>query len=167
MNQTSNQYRILAVSLSSRGFGYASIEGENTLLDHGKKRIIGDKNAGSLEGIEKVIARNQPAVLVLQDINNAKGTRRVPRIKKLHRKIVMLAKKEKIKVVSISGKELRGILLGNEAGTKHEMAELLAKRFPDELASRLPPKRKTWKSEDSRMDIFDALALVMAFRIKK
>jgi hypothetical protein len=38
---------------------------------------------------------------------------------------------------------------------------------PDELASRLPPKRKTWKSEDSRMDIFDAGALVVAFRIKK
>ena len=108
MNQTSNQYRILAVSLSSRGFGYASIEGENTLLDHGKKRIIGDKNAGSLEGIEKVIARNQPAVLVLQDINNAKGTRRVPRIKKLHRKIVMLA----MLIAALGPKLVRGIQVG-------------------------------------------------------
>ena len=45
------------------------------------------------------------------------------------------------------------------------MAELLAKKFPDELASRLPPKRKPWKSEDSRMDIFDAVALAVAFRM--
>jgi Holliday junction resolvasome RuvABC endonuclease subunit len=167
MNQTSEQSRILAVSLSTRGFGYAAIEGKNAILDYGKKRINGNKNAGSLAGIEKVMDRNQPEVLVLQDVNNAKGTRRVPRIKKLHSKIVAMAKNKKIKVVRISGTELRGRLLGNENGTKQEMAELLAKQFPDELASQLTPKRKTWKSEDSRMDIFDAVALVVAFRMKK
>jgi hypothetical protein len=43
------------------------------------------------------------------------------------------------------------------------MAEMLATQFPDELASRLPPKRKPWKSEDSRMDIFDAMALAVVF----
>jgi hypothetical protein len=62
------------------------------------------------------------------------------------------------------GFNLCGML--NENETKQEMAELLAKQFPDELASQLPLKRKTWKSEDSRMDIFDAVALVVAFRIK-
>jgi hypothetical protein len=167
MNHTSEQSRILAVSLSTRGFGYAAIDGENAILDYGKKRINGNKNAGSLAGIKQVIARNQPEVLVLQDVDNAKGTRRVPRIKELHRKIVVLAKKQKIMVVKISGKELRALLLGNEEGTKQEMAELLVKQFPDELASQLPPKRKTWKSEDSRMDTFDAMALAVAFRMKK
>jgi hypothetical protein len=93
---------------------------------------------------------NQSGILVLQDVNNVKGTLRVPRIKELHRKIVALAKNKKIKVITMSGKVLRATLLGNEDGTKHEMAELLAKQFPDELGSRLPPKRKTWKSEDSR-----------------
>jgi len=43
---------------------------------------------------------------------------------------------------------------------------MLAKQFPDELASRLPPKRKTWESEDSRMDIFDAVALAVTFWLK-
>jgi hypothetical protein len=167
MNQTSEQSRILAVSLSTRGFRYAAIEGENTILDYGKMRINGDKNAGSLTGIEKVLARNRPEILVLQEVRNAKGTRRVPRIKELHRMIVALAKKRKIMLVRISAKELRAILLGNEDGTKQEMAELLAKHFPDELASQLPPKRKTWKSEDSRMDTFDAVGLAVAFRMKK
>jgi hypothetical protein len=45
------------------------------------------------------------------------------------------------------------------------MAELLAKQFPDELASRLPPKRKAWTSEDARMDIFDAVGLAVVFRM--
>jgi hypothetical protein len=43
------------------------------------------------------------------------------------------------------------------------MVELLARQFPDELASRLPPPRKSWTSEDARMDIFEAVGLVLAF----
>jgi hypothetical protein len=57
-------------------------------------------------------------------------------------------------------------LLGNPKGTKQQMAELLVMQFPDELASRLPPKRKTWESEDGRMDIFDAVALAVVSRMK-
>jgi hypothetical protein len=62
---------------------------------------------------------------------------------------------------------MRSVLLGKPKGTKQEIAELLAGKYPDELASRLPPKRKPWKSEDTRMDIFDAVALAVVFRMKK
>src|ERR1039457_457954 len=113
-----------------------------------------------------MIARFQPDVLVLHDVN-AKGTYRAPRIKELHRKVVALAKKHKLKVERLSNTELRTILLDDPKGTKHDMAKRIAKQFPDELASRMPPKRKAWTSEVSRMDIFDAVALVMTFRLKK
>jgi hypothetical protein len=73
--------------------------------------------------------------------------------------VITLVTNNKLKTVTISGKELRIALLGNEAGTKQEMAELLAKKFPAELASRLPSKRKSWQSEDARMDIFEAVEL--------
>ena len=43
------------------------------------------------------------------------------------------------------------------------LAEMLAGKFPEELASRLPPKRRPWMSEDPRMDIFDAVGLAVAF----
>jgi predicted subunit of tRNA(5-methylaminomethyl-2-thiouridylate) methyltransferase len=165
MNQTSKQFRILAVSLSSRGFGYAVMEGDNALILYGKMIINKSKNARSLAHIEKMFVRNKPDVLVLQDVD-AKGTRRDPRIKNLHRKAVALAKKRKIKVVKISGTKLRSALLGNPKGTKQEMAESLAKQFPDELALRLPMKRKAWTSEDARMDIFDAVGLVVVFRMR-
>jgi hypothetical protein len=165
MNQTSKQFRSLAVSLSSRGFGYAVMEGGSALILYGKMIINQDKNARALAHIEKLITRKQPDVLVLQDVN-AKGTRRNPRIKELHRQVVTLAKQHKIKVVKIAGTELRNTLLGNPKGTKQEMAKTLAKQFPDELASRLPPKRKPWASEDTRMGIFDAVALALALRIK-
>lgn len=164
MNQTSQRDRILGVSFSTRGFGYAVIEGGITLIDFGKKRIYGDKNAGSLAGIKKVIARNLPDVLVLQDVDKPKGTKRVQRIKKLHRTVIALAKTRKIKVSMFSGKRLRAALLNNEDGTKHEIAELMAKQFPDELAGLLPPKRTVAMNEDARMDIFDAVGLVASLR---
>jgi hypothetical protein len=77
MNQPSNEFRILAVSLSSRGFGYAVMEGGNKLILYGKKIFNYDKNARSLAQIEKVIAHNQPDVLVLQDVN-AKSMLKIP-----------------------------------------------------------------------------------------
>jgi len=47
------------------------------------------------------------------------------------------------------------------------MAEFIAKQFPDELASRVPPRRKAWTSEINRMDIFDEVALAVVFRMNK
>jgi hypothetical protein len=35
------------------------------------------------------------------------------------------------------------------------------------LASRLPPKRRPWENEDGRMDIFDAVALALVFRLSQ
>ena len=63
----------------------------------------------------------------------------------------------------LSRKQVREVFFANDEGTKQEQAELLAARFPEELGSRLPPKRKPWKSEDSRMDIFDAVAFAGHF----
>lgn len=166
MDQTSKQFRILAVSLSSRGFGYAVMEGDKRLVVCGKKIFDNDKNIRSLAHLEKMITRNQPDVMALHDVN-AKGSFRATRIKQLHRKVFALARQRKIRVVTVSAKELRGMILGNQKGTKHEMAQAIANQFSDELASRLPPKRKDWTSEDSRMDIFDAVGLALHATIKK
>lgn len=160
MNQ--HQFCTLAISLSSRGFGYAVMEGDTSLICYANKAFKQDRNARSLVQIGKIITLYQPNLLVLQDVN-AKGTRRAPRIKELHRKVLALAKKHNLKAMKISQTKLRVALLGREAGTKQELAELMAGRFPDELAAHLPPKRKTWESEDSRMDIFDAVVLAAAF----
>lgn len=158
------QIRILAISLSTYGFGYAVMENGCRLVNYGKKVIPKDKNTKSLAGIEKMMVRSKPEFLVLQDVD-AEGTHRAPRIKELHKKVLTLAKKHKLKSVKISQKQLRLTLLGREDGTKQEMAELMASRFSDELSSRLPPKRKPWLSEDSRMDIFDAVGLVAALQL--
>ena len=163
MKTTSKQFRILAISLSSRGFGYAVLEGNSRLISYGHTVINKNKNVRSLAHISKMIIRNEPDVIALRSVE-AKGTHRSPRIKRLHTDVVALAKKQKLKVAEISGPQLRNCLLVSPNGTKQEMAESLAKNFPDELASRLPPKRKIYTSEDSRMDIFDAVGLTVALK---
>ncbi|SRR6266704_4230015 len=161
---TPKQLRILTVALSTRGFGFAVTEGRKTIIECGGRAAAGDKNAQSLVKIRKLVDFYRPGVLVLQDVT-AKGSRRAPRIKLLNQQVIEEVRKRNIKVSLISGKQLRILLLGDEKGTKQEMAEMLAKDFPDELASRLPPKRRPWTSEDCRMDIFDAVALAVAFEM--
>lgn len=157
---TSKQIRILAIAPSARGFGYCAME-DRAILEWGYKGAEGDKNARSLAKIERLMKQFLPGVLVVPEVND-KGCRRAPRIKALHREMIKLAAAHKCKVALISGKSLRNSLLGNVTGTKHEMANMLAQKFPD-LAAKLPPRRRAWESEDGRMDLFDAVGLATVF----
>lgn len=159
------QTRIAAVSLSTNGFGFAVME-SNALVQHGNKVISGDKNVNTLAQIAKLLIKLRPDVLVLHDVN-AKGTYRNQRIKTLHKSVVMVARKRKLKVVTISGVALRTTLLNDSQGTKHDLAKRVAEMFPNELASRLPPKRKAWTSERRRMDLFEAVGLAVAFQCEE
>ena len=166
MNQiASKQIRIVAIALTARGFGYSVME-NHMMLECGHKEVRGNKNSQSVYKIEKLLKQFLPSVLVLQDVNAA-GCRRAPRIKTLHRQIIELAANRKIKVSLLSGKTLRVALVGDVKGTKHEMAEFLAQKYPVELAAKLPPKRRAWENEDGRMDMFDAVGLAAVFWMPK
>ncbi|MEI6078996.1 MAG: hypothetical protein WCS94_25710 [Verrucomicrobiota bacterium] len=154
--------RILAIAPLSRGLGYAVMEGPDKLVACGNKAVLHNKNAGALAWVKKFLQFYQPDVLVLPNVQ-AKDTRRAVRIKTLHRNIVALAQKQQLKVRLVSVTQVRERLLGDKKGTKQAVAEALAKTFPVELESRLPPKRRPWMSEDPRMDIFDAVGLAAVF----
>ena len=61
----------------------------------------------------------------------------------------------------ITGRDVNRAFVGFESN-KYEVASALAKQFPT-LASKLPPKRKCWQSEDYRMSLFDTAALGVAY----
>ena len=157
-----NTVRILAIAPTTRGFGYAVMEGPSSLIVFSNKSILKNKNARTLVWVEKFIRRYEPAVMVLPAVNAA-DTRRAKRIKQLHQRLIALATQHNLKVKLITGTKVRERLLGQIKGNKQSLAEMLAGLFPIELAPRLPPKRKVWKSEDPRMDIFDAAGLAVAF----
>jgi Holliday junction resolvasome RuvABC endonuclease subunit len=166
MNQINpKHFRILAIAPSTRGFGFAVLEGQETLVDWGVKTVKGDKNVQSLAKVKKLIAHYQPGVLVLEDAS-AKGSRRSPRIRKLSQQIIKMAANRKVSVKLFSRDQVMKTFIADGQGTKHALAEIMAKRFPEELGSRLPPKRRPWMSEDSRMNIFDAVTLVLMLRLK-
>jgi Holliday junction resolvasome RuvABC endonuclease subunit len=164
VNKTFPKYpRILAIAPSTRGFGYAVLEGHNILVDWGVRSIKGDKNAGSIEKVEKMIALYEPQVMVLED-TGAKESRRSPRIQALTKQLIAVAESRTIKVALFPRKQVRQVFFADGCGTKHALAEIIARQFPEELGFRLPPKRRPWMSEDSRMDIFDAVALGLVIR---
>jgi len=157
--------RVLAIAPSTRGFGFALFEGQGVLVDWGVKSVQGDKNRRSLTKVEEMIVHYQPEVIALEDMAE-EDSRRSNRIRTLSRRISALAARFNVHIEVCSRKQIRQVFFANGGGTKHALAEILARRFPEELGLRLPPKRKPWKSEDCRMDIFDAVALAVSLRLR-
>jgi len=166
MTLQSKPFRILAIAPSSRGFGFVILEGEETLVDWGVKQADGNKNAQSLAKIRKLLTHYQPELVVLQN-TSSEHCRRSPRIKALTKRIRAAVIKRKIKVALFSHEQVRGVFFDNGLGTKDRLAEILAKKFPEQLGSILPPKRRAWMSEHYRMPIFDAVGLAVVFRVKR
>lgn len=153
--------RVLGIAPSSRGFGFALMEGENTLVDWGVKPVkSGDKNARSLSNFGNLITHYRPNVIVVE---STQGSRRGSRVLALTHEIVAMAEEEHIKVKGFSRKQVNLGFFRDEHGTKQALAEYLATRFPEELSFRLPKKRRLWTSENYQMDIFDAVALAQHF----
>jgi hypothetical protein len=159
MKASSKHLRVLAIAPSSRGFGFALLEGQEKLVDWGVKTIRGDKNAGTLVKVGEMIAHNKPDKIVLED--HSSGSRRSPRIRSLGKEIVALAENNHVFVALRSQSQVRKLFFADGEGTIYALAQILAARFPEELGSRLPPERRPWMSEDYRMDIFDAVALAL------
>jgi len=163
MNQSSTTSRSLALAPSTRGFGFAVLEGEK-LVDWGIKPVTGDKNARSVAKFEELLTLYHPALLVLED---PESTRRSPRIRNLHAQLVVVAKKHQLTVKVLTRAKVRSTFFTDGEGTKHALATILAERYTEELQCRLPRKRRAWMSEASGMGIFDAVALALAARGKK
>jgi hypothetical protein len=71
------------------------------------------------------------------------------------------SQERRIPVRYVTRRAVEQAFLGHD-GNKHEIATVLAQRFPA-LAAKLPPKRKCWQSEDYRISVFDAAALGVGY----
>ena len=146
------------------GFGYAVFEGPESILECGIKTARWEKNAQALRKIGKLVFHFNPAVLVLEN-TDVTGSRRSPRIRELGQEIIALAKSRKIKVKLFSRDRVLKTIIPDRRGTKHAMAEIIARRFPEQLATQLPPERALWDSESPRMAMFEAVALALVFQM--
>jgi len=152
---------VLAIDPSSQGFGFAALEGSSALIDWGAKSARTDKNPKGLLKVKDLIALYHPQVIVLEN-PTSKGSRRCRRIQHFLKSIRIIARAKRIKARAFSPSDMRRAFSLPASSTKHEIATIIARIFP-ELAPRLPPVRRPWMSQDYRMQIFDAVALALTF----
>ncbi len=151
--------RILAIDPTHRGFGYVVLEGPQLLVDWGIRDVRSKKNARSTEAVAGLLELYQPEVLIVED-STARGSRRRERVRQLILELGELARGHKVQVRRISRLKVKQTFASQGATNKHQIARAIAVQFP-ELTSRLPPERKPWMSEDTRMAIFDAMAMAI------
>lgn len=154
------ELRVIAIHPISRAFGWVVLEGQQRLIDWGVKYGNTDRRASWLPGFAELLDYFDPHMAVFED-TTAPGSRRCRRIQELIAGAVRLAAVRRIRSRRIPRQKVKDVFVQLGATTKHQVAAVIAKRFP-ELDPRLPPLRKPWMSEDDRMSIFDAMAFAIA-----
>lgn len=162
MTSPRRYHLVLAIYLNSRGFAYAIFEGETAPLDWGAVEVRGeDKRTRVLLRVGSLLSRYVPDVVVLQDTGD-RGTRRNHRIRRLNEDVAEHAESFCIPITTFSRAQVQRCFQYLGAVTKDNLAAEIAKDIPA-FERFLPPARKVWKSEDARMGIFDAAALVLTY----
>ena len=156
--------RVLAIDPTTKGFGFAVLEGPDGLIDWGVRHASGNRNHRNRRCREEaaaLIAQYQPEVLVVE-CTSAKGCRRRRRVRRLIKGLLILARQQRLRARRISRRSVLRSFGQSSAANKYRVAVTLTERFP-ELAPHLPPERKLGDSEDERMAIFDALSFDWTF----
>lgn len=151
--------RVLGVSPSSRGFGYAVFEGPGEVIDWGVQAIPSNERARRIARIEALIDWYAPDVIVVENCTG-QGSRRGVKTRRQIEALVRIAQKRRIKAKSYSRAVIRQCFARFNARGKDAIARVIAHEFP-EMEPRLPPPRRPWMSEDTRMGMFDAAALAL------
>ena len=151
--------RVLGIDPYSSGVGFAVVEEGIGLVDWGLRNTRKPDNRKAISAIAKLIDRFKPDILALEDWEAA-GARRCERIETLLN-LIATGKWEGLRVRLVSLREIRALGPLPDTSTKYGRASFFAEQFP-ELHAFLPPIRKPWMSEDSRMSIFDAVAFAVA-----
>jgi hypothetical protein len=163
MRSGSHRYPLtMSIHPTSRGFGWVAFEGPFTPYDWGIVFANGsDKNGVCLRAAEKLVGRMQPETLVLEDFGRRTSSR-ANRIVRLCQSLVGLATDRGAEVVILSRADIQASFSHAGARSRQEIAEAVC-RHVDAFRYRLPSARRIWESEDRRMGLFSAAALVLAY----
>lgn len=118
-----------------------------------------DKNEKCLHRVDQMLTRLLPHTLVLEEFERGASSK-VDRITRLCRGIVSMAVARGVEVAVYARSEVQACFASVGARSRHEIAEAIVRNI-EALRHKLPPKRKPWQSEDRRMALFAAAALVL------
>lgn len=151
--------KTLGIYPTSRGFGWAVFDTPFSLVDAGLFTEFRHKNEACLDRITFLIAKHEPQAVVLEDFEG-RESRRHHRIRGLCRSIQTVAVDRGHGVAVYSRDDVRETFADEGAATRDDIAAAVARRVPA-LRHRLPPPRTAYDSEDKRLAIFNAAALVL------
>jgi hypothetical protein len=157
---TTGEERIIALDVRSGHFGFVVFEGPNEILAWGVKSFRSGYNAVKIPATAKFLSlldEFAPSAVVIRE----RPIGRTAKKPKLFSIIKRQVGSRRIPLRFITPRDVNRAFVGFESN-KYQVASVLARQFPS-LASRLPPKRKCWQSEDYRMGIFDAAAGGLAY----
>lgn len=150
---------VLGWKPSSHGFAWVAFESPFSIFDWGQSEARGEKNTRCLALLERLLERLQPELVVLEAFEGP-GTRQSPRIRRLCRGAVSLARDRGVDVTWLSRADVQAAFAPVGARSRFEIASAVARAF-DTLREMLPPKRQIWEASHRRMALFDAAALVV------
>jgi hypothetical protein len=155
---------LLALDIRAQKLGFVVFDGPTRLLGSGNRRYGGTKQrprGAVVKRISSLLDFYEPSILVIRKthIHSPKTSRQVGNIIDTIR---IEAKRRSVDVQILSAKTVKKFFAQSGPTAKHEIASTLAGRFED-LAWKLPKKRKAWQSERHNIVIFDAAATGVAF----
>lgn len=158
MTRRLHDVRILALDPAGRGVGFVLLEGPDYLVDWGFRNARVNRDEKTLSAVAALIDRYVPDVLVVENLN--RRSNRPGRIHELIDAFSRMAAGRGIPCRRITRKQRKAQF--PDCPSKYEVARTLRERFP-ELVPICPRKRRPWEPEDSRINVFDALALATVF----
>src|SRR5262249_35090005 len=138
--------------MTTRGFAFAITEGSRRLVSWGLRRIP-IQGGRAVTAVEDVIRDARPLFVAFDKLTSTAKRKRG----RLFGGVVNTACDiHRIMILDVDPKAVAR-LTGNKRATKWNVAEAIVQLFPD-AASRIPPRRRPWQSEDDRIGMFMALA---------
>jgi hypothetical protein len=144
---------------ATHGFGWILFEGPLSPHDWGTAVTRSNKNAASLARIKRIFDRYSPGIVVLEEYDREPLVRD-RRIRELCRGIASIADERGIELHTYSRAEVRACFANVGARTRQDIAQAIVSRI-DALRARKPPVRRAWMSQDDRMSLFNAAAVVL------
>lgn len=156
--------RILALEVRPQRFGFIVLQGVTRPLDWGVRTYAKQKSDTSSTASAKVatlLDLYSPAAVVIRRRSGAPPTPRGTTRATVAR-VAAEVRRQSVACHFVTAKEVRRFFGPYGGATKHGIASILAEWF-EELAWKLPPKRRPWQSEHYNALIFDAAATAVAF----
>jgi hypothetical protein len=157
--------RILAIDLRSQLFGFAVLEGPQTLLDFGRRilRMTSAQDNALLvrKKIGRLITFFVPTVIVVKHTSGC-NDRELLKRKNTIAVIKHEAELRSVELVRLKRRDIYQVFEQSGKTSKYKIAGLIAEMFP-EVEWKLPPNRKNWQPEHHNMAIFDAISVGLAY----